>query len=86
MKKAIGLVILMTQINEVIACPACEKQQPKILRGIVHGGVPESNWDYVIVIAVTIITLITLFFAIKWMVRPGEKEKSHIKHSPLIFE
>lgn len=68
------------------ACPECEKQQPKILRGVVHGNVPESNWDYLIVSTVAAITIFTLFFAIKWIVKPGETEKNHIKYSPLIFE
>ena len=32
-----------------IACPVCEKQQPKILQGITHGSGPQSNWDYIII-------------------------------------
>ncbi len=68
------------------ACPICEKQQPKVLRGIVHGGVPDGNWDYVIVTSVAAITLVTLFFAVKWIIRPGEKDKNHIKYSSIIFE
>jgi hypothetical protein len=77
----------MLVINMVaFACPMCEKQQPKILRGVVHGGVPQSKWDYLIVWVVAIITVITLFYAIKWLVRPGEKHSNHIKHTILNFE
>ncbi len=70
----------------VSACPECEKQQPKILRGIVHGGVPDGNWDYVIVWSVAFITAITLFYTIKWIVRPGERQPNHIKYTVLNFE
>ena len=61
------------------ACPACEKQQPKILRGITHGTGPQSNWDYVIVYIAVGIVLFTLFFSVKWLIRPGEKSVNHIK-------
>ncbi len=61
------------------ACPACEKQQPKILRGITHGAGPQGNWDYVIVWVTVAIVLVTLFFTVKWLIRPGEKSAQHIK-------
>ncbi len=61
------------------ACPACEKQQPKLLRGITHGAGPGGNWDYVIVTVALIIVLFTLFFSVKWLIRPGEQSQSHIK-------
>lgn len=63
-----------------LACPACEKQQPKILRGITHGAGPESNWDYVIVWATVLIVVLTLWFSVKWLIRPGEKSGQHIKN------
>ncbi len=62
------------------ACPACEKAQPRILRGITHGAGPESRWDYVIAYTVAIITLLTLFYSIKWLIRPGETGTNHIKN------
>lgn len=63
-----------------LACPACEKQQPKILRGITHGAGPDSNWDYVIVWATVLIVVLTLWFSVKWLIRPGEKSGQHIKN------
>ena len=86
MKKIVSVVSMLIVGFGAFACPLCEKQQPRILRGIVHGGVPDSNWDYVIVSTVAAITVFTLFFAVKWIVKPGEKEKNHIKYSSLIFE
>lgn len=79
MKKII-LIKLMLMIGFIAnACPVCERQQPKVLKGIVHGAGPGSNMDYIIVWATVAIVLVTLFFSIKWMIRPGEKSGTHIK-------
>ena len=86
MKKIISVAAMLVINMSAFACPMCEKQQPKILRGVVHGGVPQSNWDYVIVWAVAILTVITLFYSIKWLVRPGEKQSNHIKYTILNIE
>ena len=63
----------------VLACPVCERNQPKVLKGITHGAGPESQWDYVIVWTTVAIVLCTLFFSVKWLIRPGEKSEHHIK-------
>ena len=61
------------------ACPVCERNQPKLLKGITHGAGPESKWDYLIIWIVVAIVLFTLFFSIKWLIKPGEKSNDHIK-------
>ena len=66
-----------------MACPACEKKQPKILAGITHGAGPDSNWDYVIVWATVLIVLVSLFYTIKWFIKPGEDNCNHIKRTVL---
>jgi len=63
----------------LLACPVCERNQPKLFRGILHGAGPESKWDYVIVAIIFVISLLTLFYAIKWLIKPGEKQDNHIK-------
>lgn len=83
MKKLLILISLILPALITYACPACEKQQPKILRGITHGAGPSGNWDYAIVSFVLLITLITLFYAIKWMIKPGENDINHIKRTIL---
>lgn len=72
------LLLVMTSVL-AIACPVCERNQPKLLKGVTHGGGPESQWDYVIVWGTVVIVLLTLFFSIKWLIRPGEKSEKHIK-------
>ena len=64
----------------LLFCPACEAAQPRLLRGITHGAGPESRWDYLIVWITVIITLLTLFYSVKWLIRPGEKNAHHIKN------
>jgi len=65
---------------DFLFCPACEKAQPRILRGITHGAGPKSQWDYLIVWVAVIITVLTLYYSIKWLIRPGEKSAGHIKN------
>ena len=79
MKKLITLILMILPGLSSFACPACEKQQPKLLKGITHGAGPDGNLDYVIVTIVVIIVLLTLFFSVKWLIRPGEQSQSHIK-------
>ncbi len=76
--------LLLYQITQ--ACPVCEKKQPSVTRGINHGAGPQSNWDWLIVAIISIITLLTLFYSIKFLTRPGEKNSNHIKHCILNFK
>jgi hypothetical protein len=66
-----------------VGCPVCERNQPQILRGITHGAGPDSRWDYLIVWAVALIVLLSLFFTVKWILHPGEQAKDHIKRTML---
>lgn len=79
MKKLFVSMLLGLSGFASFACPACEKQQPAFLKGITHGAGPDGNWDYVIVTIAVIIVLFTLFFSVKWLIRPGEQSQSHIK-------
>lgn len=81
--KILLLMLLVSSIQIVSACPLCGKQQPKITRGLTHGTGPQSNWDWVIVAVVTGIALWTLIFSVKKLIRPGEKNMDHIKLSIL---
>lgn len=83
MKKILFFIAFTLSGLITMACPACEKQQPKLLRGITHGAGPSGDWDYVIVAAAVVITLATLFYAVKWMINPGERDLNHIKRTVL---
>ena len=85
MKTYLLTALLLIFSTAAYACPACEKQQPKLLKGISHGAGPQSSWDYVIVWAAVIMVLLTLYFTIKWLIKPGEKSDEHIKRTVLEF-
>ena len=76
------LIVFIAQI--AIACPVCEKQQPKITQGLTHGVGPQSNWDWVIIAIISLITVLTLIYSIKYLIKPGEKNVDHIKQTILI--
>ena len=86
MKKFLVSSVLLCGLTIATACPVCEKQQPKILRGITHSAGPQSSWDYLIVCAAAGIVLATLFFSVKWLLSPGEKGENHIKRIVLSYE
>lgn len=81
MKRILLLFIVLMSGITTIACPVCERQQPKLLRGIIHGVGPDSKWDYLIVGTTILIVIATLFYSIKWLLRPGEKSATHIKNT-----
>ncbi len=62
------LVVISAQI--VSACPVCEKQQPKITQGLTHGAGPQSNWDWVIIAIISVITVLTLIYSVKYLIKP----------------
>jgi phage shock protein PspC (stress-responsive transcriptional regulator) len=74
------LSALSLSLPALYACATCQRQQPKFVRGVLHGLGPDSQWDYVIVWIMIIITVFTLFFTVKWLIRPGEKNNDHIKN------
>ncbi len=86
MQKLLFSCILFLISVPLMACPVCEKQQPKLLKGITHGAGPDSNWDYLIISVMLAIVLISLYFSVKWLVKPGENKQTHIKHTILNFE
>lgn len=81
----IFLIVLLCYRTSAFACDACQKQQPEITKGFTHGVGPESDWDWFIVGLVALVTLFTFYYSLKFLLKPGEKEGSHIKKSVLKF-
>ena len=73
----IGMVLSFSL--PAMACEACKQQQPKFLQGITHGAGPGSNWDYVIVVIMVLVTLYSLYATVKCIIRPAEKANEHVK-------
>ena len=82
------LFLLLTIFTgtRLLACPACTLQQPRLLRGITHGVGPDSSWDYLIVSVAVAIVLFSLYFSVKWLIRPGERSATHIKQYILTLD
>lgn len=81
MKKVILFLFLLLFQITAFACPVCERNQPKVLRGIVHGSGPDSNWDYISIAITIIISVFALIYSIKWLIKPNENDQNHIKYS-----
>lgn len=79
----IATTLFLLIVDFALACEACKLQQPKITQSFTHGTGPESQWDWIIVASIALITIYTLIFSIKYLVIPGEKDKNHIKYSVL---
>ena len=77
------MIALFALNTMAFACPVCEKQQPKIMRGITHGAGPQSNWDWLIIGVISAITLLTFIYSLKYLIKPGEHNSDHIKQSIL---
>ncbi len=81
MKKIIAFVLmLLATMPAAMACKLCEEQQPKWLKGVVHGPGPQGPWDYVIMYVGIAFVLLVLVYSIKFLVKPGEKDRNHIKY------
>ena len=79
--RLITTCMLVFSAGLIYACPVCERNQPRLLKGIVHGSGPDSQWDYVIMWVVIAITILSLYYAVKWLIRPGEQNVNHVKYS-----
>ncbi|MGB7527899.1 hypothetical protein [Sphingobacterium cellulitidis] len=82
--KKFQLTLLFCSIYSfLMACPVCERNQPKIFRGWVHGTMPKSDLEYVLVLAIFLISVIALILFIKMLIKPGENQADHIKRGIL---
>lgn len=82
-KLFLSTLCFAVNISSVLACTVCKSNQPKLLQGITHGGGPESDWDYVIISFMVLIVLGTFILSVRQLIKPGERNANHIKHSIL---
>lgn len=79
--KNIAVTLCLLYTSYLFACDTCKLRQPKVTQNLTHGAGPESDWDWFIVAIVIAITLLAFFYSVKYLVKPGEKNKNHIKYS-----
>lgn len=81
MKKLLFTLFCVVPAIVLFACPVCERAKAKIVFGnLSHGALPTSNWEYIAVWVVVIAVVLTLFYSIKWLIKPSEDNKDHIKY------
>jgi hypothetical protein len=81
MKYTIAFLFCLLLAAPAWACEACERQQPKLLKGITHGTGPQSGWDMPIIYVSVAIVLLTLVMALKYLIKPNEDAADHIKRA-----
>lgn len=79
--KNIAVTLCFLYTSYLLACDTCKLRQPKVTQNLTHGAGPESDWDWFIVAIAIAITLLAFFYSVKYLVKPGEKNKNHIKYS-----
>ncbi|HET8736514.1 MAG TPA: hypothetical protein VFM69_07935 [Pricia sp.] len=75
-----ALLFFLAYRPVLLACDLCKENQPKGLENITHGEGPSGNIDYIITWSAVILVAITLFFSVKYLVRPKENDPDHIKN------
>ena len=84
MKTKLATLIVFLVSFTSMACPLCDANQPKGFKSITHGLGPQGNIDYIIMYSAIIIVGYTLIMSLKYLLKPREDSKKHIKN--LIIE
>ncbi len=74
------LLFLLPAAHSVLACELCKAEQPTGLKNITHGPGPSGMLDYFIMYTAAVIVAVTLFYSIKYLVRPKEDNPDHAKN------
>lgn len=80
LRYAVSLMLTAGLAAAAHACEVCEAQQPKALRGVVHGAGPD-NMDLIISAIGGVIVLFVLVMSIRLLYKPKEGDPKHIKYS-----
>ena len=76
-----AILFFLLLVNFAFACDACKLQQPKVTRDFTHGVGPRGDYDWIIVAVIAVLTIYTFVYSLKYLVKPGEKNRDHIKNS-----
>ena len=76
----VALIFVMLSVGNALACEVCKKNQPEVLQDISHGTGAQANLEYIIIWSAVVIVAITLYFSAKFLIRPNEGNRGHIKN------
>lgn len=82
MKKVLSIFTVLFFLGQKFAwaCDVCQKNQPAGLENITHGEGPSGTLDYIIIWGGVAIVAATLFYSVKYLIRPNENNPNHIKN------
>lgn len=80
LKVLLVVIGILSAYSSAMACDACKAQQPKFLQGVTHGAGPTSNWDYIVVSIMVVITAYSFYAMVKCLAKPAEKGHEDIKN------
>lgn len=82
MKKILSIFTVLFFLGSRLswACDVCEKNQPAGFENITHGAGPSGTLDYIIIWTGVVIVTATLFFSVKYLVKPQENNPDHVKY------
>ncbi len=82
MKKILSVFTVLFFLGNQLswACDVCQKNQPAGFENITHGPGPSGMLDYIIIWTGVIIVVGTLFYSLKFLIRPKESNPDHIKN------
>jgi hypothetical protein len=78
--RILAALMLAFSFGDAIACEVCKKNQPEVLQDISHGTGAQADFDYIIIWSAVIIVGFTLFLSLKFLIRPNEGGKEHVKN------
>ncbi|MDB5241381.1 MAG: hypothetical protein JWP57_2006 [Spirosoma sp.] len=68
-----ALFLGLITFTSLLACPVCDKRQPKGFAGITHGTGPEGTFDYCMLYGSIAVVVLTLLLFIRFMIRPDRR-------------
>jgi len=74
------VLFLALAAGKSAACEVCQNNQPKGLQNVTHGTGPQGTVDFIIIWSAVAIVAVTLFFSLKFLIRPKENSPGHIKN------
>ncbi|GAB3299406.1 hypothetical protein GCM10027511_14620 [Hymenobacter humi] len=67
-----------------LACPVCEKNQPKGFAGVTHGVGPGGAFDYVMLYGSIAVVVVTLMLFFRFLLRPDNR-RNQARREQLTF-
>ncbi len=61
-----------------LACPLCQKRQPKGFANITHGTGPENLFDYVMLYGSIVVVVLTLGLLIYYSIKPKSADQQPV--------